>query len=137
MSSMRSRIYGRNETMSACRIPLHSGMGPYMGELSQRSGVQALFGAGSGGYPGIHRVQLYLGSLCHFMVEVTLPTLGLLCHHEDDGAQAIGCLVHRLAPALRVRPPGTVTRRKRHVRDCPIPASTHVGLTTWIRREAR
>ncbi len=56
-----------------------------MGELSQRSVVQALFGAGSGGYPGIHRVQLYLGSLCHFMIEVTLPTLGLLCHHEDDG----------------------------------------------------
>src|SRR5712691_363840 len=73
-----------------------------------------------------HRVQLYLGSLCHFMIEVTLPTLGLLCHHEDDGAQAIGCLVHRLAPALRVRPPRTVTRCKQCVLGCPIPASTHV-----------
>ena len=79
----------------------------------------------------------YPGSLCHFMIEVTLPTLGLLCHHEGDGAQAIGCIVHRLAPALRVRPPGTVTRCKQHVRDCPVPASTHVGLATWIRKEAR
>jgi hypothetical protein len=109
----------------------------FLGELSQRSVVQALFGAGSGGYPGIHRVQLYLGSLCHFMIEVTLPTLGLLCHHEDDGAQAIGCLVHRLAPALRVRPPRTVTRCKRCVLGCPIPASTHVDLATWISKEAR
>jgi len=31
-SSTRSRIYGGNQTMSACRIPLHAGMGPYMGE---------------------------------------------------------------------------------------------------------
>ena len=66
-----------------------------------------------------------------------MPTLGLLCHHEDDGAQAIGCIVHRLAPVLRVRPPRTVTRCKRYVLDCPIPASTHVGLATWIRKEAR
>jgi len=71
------------------------------------------------------------------MVEVTLPTLGLLCHHEDDGAQAIGCIVHRLALALRVRPPGTVTRFKRNLQDCPIPASTPAGLETWIRKEAR
>jgi hypothetical protein len=89
------------------------------------------------GYPGNHRVQLYPGSLCHFMVEVTLPTLCLLCHHEDDGAQAIGCIVHRLAPALRVRPPGTVTRCKRNVRDCSMPASTHAGLETWSSKEAR
>src|SRR5262249_18975424 len=67
----------------------------------------------------------------------TRPTLGLLCHHEDDGAPAIGCLVPRLAPALRGRPPRTVTRCKRCVRGCPTPASTHVDLATWIRKEAR
>src|SRR6266446_8807290 len=78
------------------------------------------------GYPGNHRVQLYPGNLCHLRVEVTLPTLGLLCHHEDDGAQGIGCIVHRLAPALRVRPPRTVTRYKRYVLYCPMPASTPV-----------
>jgi hypothetical protein len=33
------------------------------------------------------------------MVEVTLSTRCLLCQHEDDVAQAIGCIVHRLAPA--------------------------------------
>jgi hypothetical protein len=75
--------------------------------------------------------------LVGYLVEVTLPTLCLLCHHEDDVAQAICCIVNRLAPALRVRPPGTVTRFKRNVRDCPIPASTHAGLETWIRKEAR
>src|SRR5215470_4214344 len=79
------------------------------------------------GYPGNHRVQLYPGSFCHLMVEVTLPTLCLVCHHEDDVAQAIGGSVHRLAPERRVRPPGTVTRCKRNARECPIPASTHAG----------
>src|SRR5215510_11268525 len=67
------------------------------------------------GYPDNHSVQLYPSSLCHVMVEVTLPTLGLLCHHGDDVAQAIDCIVHRLAPARRVRPPGTVTRFKRNI----------------------
>src|SRR6266571_5396968 len=70
------------------------------------------------GYPGNHRVQLYPGSFCHLMVEVTLPTLYRLCHHEDGVAQAIGCIVNRLAPALRVRPPGTVTRFKRRHDEC-------------------
>jgi len=83
--------------------------------------VQALFGAGSGG--GILAITAFnfiLGSLCHFMVEVTLPTVGLLCHHEDDGAQTIGCIVHRLAPVLRVRPPRTITRGKRYILYCPM-----------------
>src|SRR5262249_13073579 len=89
------------------------------------------------GYPGNHSVQLYPGGFFHFLVEVTLPTLGLLCHHGDDVAQAICCIVHRLAPVLCVRPPGTITRYKRNIRDCPIPASPHAGLATWISKEAR
>src|SRR2546422_11211968 len=71
------------------------------------------------GDPGNHRVQLYPGSFCHLMVEVTLPTLCLVCHHEDDVAQAIGCSVNRLAPERRVRPPGTVTGSKRNAREVP------------------
>ena len=77
--------------------------------------MQALFGAGSGG--GVLAITAFnslLAVCATFMVEVTLPTLGLLCHHEDDGAQAIGCIVDRLAPALRVRPPETATRFKRN-----------------------
>ena len=92
-----------------------------LGDLLQRSAVQALFGAGSGG--GILAITAFnfiLGSLCHFMVEVTLPTVGLLCHHEDDGAQAIGRIVHRLAPVLRVRPPRTIKRSKKYVLYCPM-----------------
>jgi len=68
-----------------------------LGDLLQRSAVQALFGAGSGG--GILAITAFnfiLGSLCHFTVEVTLPTVGLLCHHEDDGAQTIGLSLSRL-----------------------------------------
>jgi len=34
MASTRSRIYGSNQTISACRISLHSGMDPYMSDGS-------------------------------------------------------------------------------------------------------
>ena len=61
---------------------------------------------------------------------------GSVMHHEDDGAQALGCIVPRLAPG-RVRPPGTVTRFQRNARACPIPVSPHADLVTLLRKEAR
>ena len=62
---------------------------------------------------------------------------GSVMHHEDDGAQAIGCIVPRLAPAPRVRPSGTVTRFQRNARACPIPVSPHADLVALLRKEAR
>ena len=60
---------------------------------------------------------------------------GSVMHHEDDGAQALGCIVPRLAP--RVRPSGTVTRFQRNARAYPIPVSPHADLVTLLRKEAR
>jgi len=93
--------------------------------------MQALFGAGSGGgILAITAFKLYPWQFVSLRVEVTLPTLGLLCHHEDDGAQGIGCIVHRLGAGAPCEAAEDCHRYKRYVLYCPMPASTPVG---WQR----